>query len=398
MINPNFSKLVFGRAIGNAGDSIYMIAMNWFILKLTDSALWIGIMNAAIVLPGILLFLFGSTIDKHSKRRLLVAVEFSQLVVVVLLIVALLAHVKLAGVYVILVFIAALFGSLAYPIQDALVPLIVKKDELVQAQEYMSIAYKGTDYVFNALSGFLIGLLSVLGILIADAVTFVVTVLTFNRIKVHEPHHQTAETSEPYFQQVLVGFKIISKNRLLGLLTFSSAVLNFFFGGVNTYVVLFGRHFGGSIYYGILESMSAVGTLVGMTLLYRSLKRLSVRVAYLIGNLGCTIFMFLTVVTFNQFWAFAVVYLGSFIFLGLTQVYETPMIQASVAADQLGKVMTSFYTLVSITLPLGSIAFAYLADRFDLRLFLFLFGVFDAVVFLLFALSRSFRRVDDLQL
>jgi MFS family permease len=74
------------------------------------------------------------------------------------------------------------------------------------------------------------------------------------------------------------------------------------------------------------------------------------------------------------------------------------MIQASVAADQLGKVMTSFYTLVSITLPLGSIAFAYLADRFDLRLFLFLFGVFDAVVFLLFALSRSFRRVDDLQL
>ena len=76
MINPNFSKLVFGRAIGNAGDSIYMIAMNWFILKLTDSALWIGIMNAAIVLPGILLFLFGSTIDKHSKRRLLVAVEF----------------------------------------------------------------------------------------------------------------------------------------------------------------------------------------------------------------------------------------------------------------------------------------------------------------------------------
>jgi MFS family permease len=108
--------------------------------------------------------------------------------------------------------------------------------------------------------------------------------------------------------------------------------------------------------------------------------------------------MFLTVVTFNQFWAFAVVYLGSFIFLGLTQVYETPMIQASVAADQLGKVMTSFYTLVSITLPLGSIAFAYLADRFDLRLFLFLFGVFDAVVFLLFALSRSFRRVDDLQL
>ena len=40
------------------------------------------------------------------------------------------------------------------------------------------------------------------------------------------------------------------------------------------------------------------------------------------------------------------------------------MIQATVGSDQLGKVMTCFYTLVSVTLPLGSLAFSFLADRF----------------------------------
>lgn len=307
MINANFRKLVLGRAVGNAGDSIYMIAMNWFILQLTNSALWIGIMNVAIVLPGVLLFLFGDSIDRHSKRRLLVAVEFSQLVIVVMLIGLVALHIKLPGIYVGLVFVAALFGSLAYPIQDTLVPL-------------------------------------------------------------------------------------------LRLLTFASVVMNFFFGGLNTYVVLFGRHFGGSIYYGILESMSAVGILLGMTVVYRQLKKLTVRQSYLIGNFGRALFMILTVVSYNQFWLFAIIYLLSFVFQGLTQVFETPMIQATVGSDQLGKVMTCFYTLVSVTLPLGSLAFSFLADRFDLRLFLLLFALFYAGIFLLFLASHAFKKVDELQL
>nr|WP_243875756.1 MFS transporter [Lactiplantibacillus plantarum] len=365
VINANFRKLVLGRAVGNAGDSIYMIAMNWFILQLTNSALWIGIMNVAIVLPGVLLFLFGDSIDRHSKRRLLVA---------------------------------ALFGSLAYPIQDTLVPLLVEPDQLVQAQADMSIAYKGTDYVFNALSGFLISLCSVLGVLIMDAATFVVTVATFRRIKLAEPRQQHTREKSLYLNQILVGFKIISTDPLLRLLTFASVVMNFFFGGLNTYVVLFGRHFGGSIYYGILESMSAVGILLGMTVVYRQLKKLTVRQSYLIGNFGRALFMILTVVSYNQFWLFAIIYLLSFVFQGLTQVFETPMIQATVGSDQLGKVMTCFYTLVSVTLPLGSLAFSFLADRFDLRLFLLLFALFYAGIFLLFLASHAFKKVDELQL
>lgn len=365
VINANFRKLVLGRAVGNAGDSIYMIAMNWFILQLTNSALWIGIMNVAIVLPGVLLFLFGDSIDRHSKRRLLVA---------------------------------ALFGSLAYPIQDTLVPLLVEPDQLVQAQADMSIAYKGTDYVFNALSGFLISLCSVLGVLIMDAATFVVTVATFRRIKLAEPRQQHTREKSLYLNQILVGFKIISTDPLLRLLTFASVVMNFFFGGLNTYVVLFGRHFGGSIYYGILESMSAVGILLGMTVVYRQLKKLTVRQSYLIGNFGRALFMILTVVSYNQFWLFAIIYLLSFVFQGLTQVFETPMIQATVGSDQLGKVMNCFYTLVSVTLPLGSLAFSFLADRFDLRLFLLLFALFYAGIFLLFLASHAFKKVDELQL
>ncbi|WP_431023199.1 MFS transporter [Lactiplantibacillus plantarum] len=398
MINANFRKLVLGRAVGNAGDSIYMIAMNWFILQLTNSALWIGIMNVAIVLPGVLLFLFGDSIDRHSKRRLLVAVEFSQLVIVVMLIGLVALHIKLPGIYVGLVFVAALFGSLAYPIQDTLVPLLVEPEQLVQAQADMSIAYKGTDYVFNALSGFLISLCSVLGVLIMDAATFVVTVATFRRIKLAEPRQQHTREKSLYLNQILVGFKIISTDPLLRLLTFASVVMNFFFGGLNTYVVLFGRHFGGSIYYGILESMSAVGILLGMTVVYRQLKKLTVRQSYLIGNFGRALFMILTVVSYNQFWLFAIIYLLSFVFQGLTQVFETPMIQATVGSDQLGKVMTCFYTLVSVTLPLGSLAFSFLADRFDLRLFLLLFALFYAGIFLLFLASHAFKKVDELQL
>ena len=99
--------------------------------------------------------------------------------------------------------------------------------------------------------------------------------------------------------------------------------------------------------------------------------------------------MILTVVSYNQFWLFAIIYLLSFVFQGLTQVFETPMIQAMVGSDQLGKVMTCFYTLVSVTLPLGSLAFSFLADRFAL---------FYTGIFLLFLASHAFKKVDELQL
>ncbi|OUT01327.1 Riboflavin transporter [Lactiplantibacillus plantarum] len=244
----------------------------------------------------------------------------------------------------------------------------------------------------------MISLCSVLGVLIMDAATFVVTVATFRRIKLAEPRQQHTREKSLYLNQILVGFKIISTDPLLRLLTFASVVMNFFFGGLNTYVVLFGRHFGGSIYYGILESMSAVGILLGMTVVYRQLKKLTVRQSYLIGNFGRALFMILTVVSYNQFWLFAIIYLLSFVFQGLTQVFETPMIQATVGSDQLGKVMTCFYTLVSVTLPLGSLAFSFLADRFDLRLFLLLFALFYAGIFLLFLASHAFKKVDELQL
>lgn len=53
--------------------------------------------------------------------------------------------------------------------------------------------------------------------------------------------------------------------------------------------------------------------------------------------------------------------------------------------------MTCFYTLVSL-------AFSFLADRFDLRLFLLLFALFYAGIFLLFLASHAFKKVDELQL
>ncbi|EUJ38103.1 hypothetical protein BTHER_01960 [Brochothrix thermosphacta DSM 20171 = FSL F6-1036] len=41
--NVNFKYLLLGRTMSNLGDSIYYIALSWYIMQVTDSGLWLGV-------------------------------------------------------------------------------------------------------------------------------------------------------------------------------------------------------------------------------------------------------------------------------------------------------------------------------------------------------------------
>lgn len=77
--NVNFKYLLLGRTMSNLGDSIYYIALSWYIMQVTDSGLWLGVFNFAIFIPNALSFLIGPYIDKYNKRMLLIICEWGQL-------------------------------------------------------------------------------------------------------------------------------------------------------------------------------------------------------------------------------------------------------------------------------------------------------------------------------
>ena len=260
----DFSYVFLGRLISNCGDSIYTIVLSWYVLEMTNSAWYVGLLNFLIFIPNTFSFVFGKKIDSHPKKILLVLLEWAQLLAVLGIIMGMClkginANLSLAIIFT-CVFIASTVGLNTYTVQDALVPKIVASKDLAKAEMYMSIAYNGTEYVFTAISGFLLSVISYIPLLFIDVFTFLGSIILFRKIRFKEKIEKSVEETD-----FLSGLRFILKNKVVFSITLGGAILNFLFGGFNVYQLLIAKEVGNSAFYGLLVSACAVGTLLGTT-------------------------------------------------------------------------------------------------------------------------------------
>ncbi|WP_218730281.1 MFS transporter [Brochothrix thermosphacta] len=132
--NVNFKYLLLGRTMSNLGDSIYYIALSWYIMQVTDSGLWLGVFNFAIFIPNALSFLIGPYIDKYNKRMLLIICEWGQLLPILALTLIVFNGIENPYIICVIVATASFFGMNTYTIQDAFIPKLVSKKDLAHAQ------------------------------------------------------------------------------------------------------------------------------------------------------------------------------------------------------------------------------------------------------------------------
>jgi hypothetical protein len=69
---PNFRWLFWGSIISNLGDQLTIVALPWLVLKLTGSALALGLVVALMGIPrAVFILLGGAMVDRHSPKRIL---------------------------------------------------------------------------------------------------------------------------------------------------------------------------------------------------------------------------------------------------------------------------------------------------------------------------------------
>jgi MFS family permease len=182
--NRSFRSLVAGRLVTNAGDSLYSVAAMWLVWELTGSPAMTGVAGFLTQLPGALQLFAGPLVDRWSLRRVLVGTQLIQAVLV--LAVPLAWYLDALTVWVVLTVmpLLSLCNQFVYPAQAALVPRLVEKAQLVQANSALAFAYQGTDLVFNALAGVLVAAVGAVALYLVDSVTFIVAALLFLSIRI----------------------------------------------------------------------------------------------------------------------------------------------------------------------------------------------------------------------
>lgn len=391
--NRDFCQLFFGRLISNCGDSIYTIVLSWYILEITGNALYVGILNFLIFVPNTFSFIFGKKIDILPKKYLLIYLEWVQLLAVlgIILGISLKSINSTFSLTIIFscVFIASTVGLNTYTVQDSLVPKIVSAKDLAKAEMYMSVAYNGIEYVFTAISGFLLSMMGYVPLLFIDIFTFFMSILFFRKISFDEKIEYTNEHTD-----FLSGLKFIWKNKVIFSITLGASIINFLFGGLNVYQLLIARDVGNSAFYGLLVSSGAVGTLLGTTVAANFvLKKLNLGQSFWIATAIFGIGMGLIALVHDNT-ILLLIWFISCIFLGITHVAQKPILQTEIPDKHLGEVFSAFYSITIPTIAIGSLFFGYIATILSWRIFLVLFALSLILVSLLYFSNNQLRSYD----
>jgi MFS family permease len=277
----NFALLWLGGLISNTGDWLLIIGLPVYVYLLTGSALATSITLITAYVPNLLIgSVAGVFVDRWDRRWTMI---ISNLLLALGLLPMLTVHSKdtLWIVYVV-AFCESCFDQFVYPAESALIPNLVSAEHLVPANALKSIGMNSSRLIGGALGGIVLALLGLRGVILIDAISFlfVATMILLIRMPAklqsapqppetpssNEDKEKTRENPVRHFAgEWLEGLQLIVRQRALTILFIMYMLQSLGEGVFGVLLVVFVKQVlhGGSVDYGLILSIQAVGSLIG---------------------------------------------------------------------------------------------------------------------------------------
>lgn len=415
--NRTFIRLLAGRLVTNAGDSIYYVAALWLVHDLGGSTVYTGIASFLVMIPGAFQFAVGPIVDDFEVRSVLVTTQIAQGLLVST--VPLAAWFGALSVELVLVVIplASLLNLVTYPAQASALPRAVEAENLSTANSLFNAAHEGVNMAFNAVGGVLVGLAAVgaVGAFVVDAGTFALAVALFVGLRLPERATDDAATdaeataatvrsdaadetlrdrSLRYAADFREGLAYLRGTAFVPVLI-PQVLVSFASGMMLAILPAYATLRGGAGLYGVLLSALAAGALVGALLAAR-LDRIPYGY-FLIGGTALTgvAWVGAALSTWTPaivaFFALAIVYSG-----GNGVLFDT-LVQTVVPEDMIGRVASSTGTLQGMATPFGSLVGGALAAVVGPVPIVLGVGVANFAATLYFVASRALRSLPAIR-
>jgi MFS family permease len=188
----DFGLLWAGGLISETGDWFLLVGLPVWVLQVTGSSLVTATVFLVGLLPGLVVGpLAGVLVDRWDRRRTLVAVSLAQAAFLLPLLAVDGRH-RLWVVYLVMAAEAAL-AQLNDPARNALVPTLVARDDLVGANALIGLNANLARLAGSPLGGLLVELAGLPGLVIGDAVSFLLGAALLGLVRRPSP----AEPAEP---------------------------------------------------------------------------------------------------------------------------------------------------------------------------------------------------------
>jgi MFS family permease len=260
-----FRRYIIGSLISDSGTWMQMMAQSWVMSGLTNKAILLGLVNFAAGLPALVLApVAGSLADRLDKRKILVATQIAQIIFAVALgLLVMSGHVQIWHI----IFFALLLGiafSYEMPAISALVPELVKRDEIAAAVALDRSVFHGSRLIGPSLAGLFVGWWGAASAFFTNAFSFLALIAAL--ISLPKRLVGTAEEEEQRRSGILEGFRYVRSNRIiLSLIALIALNTIFVFPAISVMLPLYVRnilHLGAQS-MGWLMAVSGSGAFLG---------------------------------------------------------------------------------------------------------------------------------------
>jgi len=195
----NFALLWAGQSVSWFGDSLYFVSLLWLVQEMTGSRALLGVVAACRTVPALLGVFAGVVVDRVDRRRVMLAADIVRAAIVGAVPLMMLAGILQPWHIPVIAFLLAAAGVPFNPAQQAVLPVVVDREDLAQANSLLTISQQAANVVGFAAAGLLIAAVGVGPMFGIDALTFLVSVLAIWAM------HLTSAESNPALARLGAG-------------------------------------------------------------------------------------------------------------------------------------------------------------------------------------------------
>ncbi len=272
--NSSFARIFWAGVASQSGSSVTNVILVFLAYSITHSGFAVALIAISQTVAGVLFSVpMGTFVDRHDRKTLMVVSDVVRAGSVGFLgIFLLLAGFNLV-VVIIASFVVAAVGLIFYPAERALVPSMIRRESVPDAN---GLIYSSRNFIAfggSALGGALIAIFGASQSLFYNVATFLVSASLLFAIKgaksnaIGETHPRASMLTE-----AREGIKWLVSNAGLFQLTMSAMFLNFFFTICSTFLVVYSSTVlgGESVVFGLVLGALVGGQGVGALLVSRT--------------------------------------------------------------------------------------------------------------------------------
>lgn len=369
----SFYYLLVSQSSTNLAYSLYLMTIITYIYQVTNSA---TLASAVTIVSMVSQLISGSTVplimQKYSLKRIILLSQIAQLIFYIFIVVSLLtipSPVKYILLFIFLGFIS-FFNGWSNPSKNALIPDIVTKEKLVDANSILSTTNQSLQLFGWSLGGVLIVYLGHEKVILITIMLLLVSIVSVFLLKTNDAT-KNQKKSKGRLDTLKEGWVLVFKHPKLGKIT-TMDIIELFGGSIwiGAVTLVFVQEALGQDekWWGYINAAYYAGTIFGGILVWKLSKLVNkhLLLCMVIGSVGVSI---LTVI--YSFVTLPVIALILVVMMGplyqVRDIAQSTFIQNTIDKEDLGKYLAAKATINHVIFSLSVFIIGLLVDLVNAR-------------------------------